>query len=177
MLPRLRRRCRGSTSTSTSSTAAAASSSSSSLSPSSSSALGRHAPLHDFCALIPYGFLIGVAALVSLLFFGAWDAAGVSAAASASSLVSARMSLSRWRSGASSAPVTAAAAAVATLAAVWFYKASVSLAAATTTTAAAAAARVSLWSLRSGGALSAAVAAILWGNLLLGGNAPRRKAA
>ena len=71
--------------------------------------------------------------------------------------------------------MTAAAAAVATLAAVWFYKASVSLAA--TTTAAAAAARVSLWSLRSGGALSAAVAAILWGNLLLGGNAPRRKAA
>ena len=128
--------------------------------------------MHDFCALIPYGFLIGVAALVSLLLFGAGDAAGVCAAASASSLIAARMSLARWRLGESCAPVTAAAAAVATSAALWFYRASVSLAAAK-----AAAAPVSLWSLRSGGVLSAAVAAILWGNLLLGGNAPRRKAA
>lgn len=127
--------------------------------------------MHDFCALIPYGFLIGVAALVSLAFFGARDAAGVAAAASASSLVSARMSLARWRSGTSCAPVTAAAAAVVSSAAFWFYKASVSLAAAK----AASTSASSLWSLRLGGVLSAAVAAILWVNLVLGGNAPRRK--
>ena len=166
-------RRRGSAATSASSSAVAASSSSSSPPTSSSaSASTRHAPLHDFCALIPYGFLVGVAALVSLAFFGARDAAGVAAAASASSLVSARLSLARWRSGASCAPVTAAAAAVVTSAAFWFYKASVSLAAAK-----AAVSAGSLWSLRSGGVLSAAVAAILWGNILLGGNAPRRKTA
>ena len=177
---------RGSSSTCSSASVAAAAASSSSSPPppasSSSSSSTRHAPLHDFCALIPYGFLVGVAALVSLAFFGARDAAGVAAAASASSLLSARLSLARWRSGASCAPVTAAAAAVATSAAFWFYRASASLlaavsaaAAAKTAAASSASAAVSVWSLRSGAVLSAAVAAILWGNLLLGGNAPRRK--
>lgn len=158
------RRRLGSTSTST---VAAAAASSSSPAPTSAS---RHAPLHDFCALIPYGFLLGAASLVSLLFFGARDAAGVCAAASAASLVSARLSLARWRAGASCAPVTSAAAAVATSVAFWFYRA----ASATTAGATAAA---SLWCLRLGGVLSAAVALVLWGNLLLGGNAPRRKTA
>ena len=116
---------------------------------------------------------MGVAALASLLVSGgaAREAAGVSAAASAASLISARMSLARWRLGTSSAPVTAAAAAVATSVAFWFYKASATLLAG----AASGATMLSLWSLRSGLALSAAVAVVLWGNVLLGGNAPRRK--
>ena len=164
-------RLSSSTPTSSTSSAAAASSSSFSPSPSSpSTSTSRHAPLHDFCALIPFGFLIGVAALVSLFFFGACEAAGVCAAASATSLLSARLSLARWRAGASCAPVTSAAAAVVSSAAFWFYKAATAAAAA-----AAATAKTSLWSLRLGAVLSAAVALILWGNLLLGGNAPRRK--
>jgi hypothetical protein len=119
---------------------------------------GRHAPLHDFCMLIPYGCALCAGGLVTLL-LGAGAPALAAVVAGSACLALAAGSLAAWRAGRPSGPWTLAAAGATAATAWWYWSAAPPGAGA---------------SLAAG--LSAAMAAFLGFNMVSGGNPPPRRA-